>query len=115
MAQAECIFCNIAGGTVPASLLYEDEEIIAFPDINPRAPVHFLIVPRQHLPGVADASEEQAGLLGRMILVANNLAREYGLSERGYRLAINNGPDSGQGVFHLHLHLLGGRPLGVEG
>lgn len=107
-----CIFCAIVAGTRPAAILYNDEEIIAFRDINPQAPVHGLIVPREHIPAVQDCEPRHAVVVGRMHLIANRLARELGLLPGGYRLVINCGPDAGQSVGHLHLHLLGGRRMG---
>jgi len=107
----DCIFCKIVAGEVPADILYQDEGLIAFPDINPLAPTHLLIIPRKHIPTLADLSEADSALIGEMVNVANQLAREKGISESGYRLVINSGRQGGQGVPHLHLHLLGGRQL----
>jgi len=108
----ECLFCRIAAGTIPAKLVYADEEIIAFEDIQPQAPVHLLLVPRRHLPGLNDLTPEDSALFGRLGLAARRLAAERGLSESGYRIVVNSGPDAGQSVPHLHIHLLGGRALG---
>ena len=105
-----CIFCRIAGGKTETSLLYEDDEIVAFRDINPQAPVHILIVPKGHLETLADVNGETA-IIGRMAGVANALAKQEGLSQTGYRVVINCGPQGGQTVWHLHMHLLGGRQL----
>ncbi len=106
-----CVFCDIAAGRVPAEILYQDEEIIAFPDIHPASPTHLLIVPRKHIPSLAHLSDAETSLIGHMAGVANRLARERGIAERGYRLVINSGPEGGQVVPHLHMHLLGGRAL----
>lgn len=104
----ECIFCRIAAGEAPSDTLYRDEEVVAFRDINPRAPVHILVIPRRHIPTVANLAPDQAVLAGRLILVANELARREGIAERGYRLLIACGRGGGQVVPHMHLHLMGG-------
>lgn len=109
---SNCIFCKIAAGELGTQFLYESEEIVAFRDIHPRAPVHTLIIPRRHIPKVSALEPQDAELVGKMIIVAKELAEKEGLADRGYRLVFNCGPDSGQEVFHLHLHLLGGRRLG---
>lgn len=107
----DCIFCQIATGKIPSQLLYQDEEVIAFDDINPKAPTHLLIVPRKHIPSLAHLSEAESPLVGHMTRVANKLAKEAGVSENGYRLVINTGREGGQLVPHLHMHLLGGRQM----
>ncbi|MDP3879626.1 MAG: histidine triad nucleotide-binding protein [Dehalococcoidales bacterium] len=107
----DCVFCQIAAGEIPSNILYRDERIVVFPDINPLAPVHLLIIPRKHIPSLVQLAEEESGLAGEMVAIANRLAREEGISESGYRLVINCGRQGGQGVPHLHLHLLGGRQL----
>ena len=109
--MADCIFCRIAAGEVPSDIKYRDETIIAFPDINPLAPTHLLVVPKRHIAALADLSDSQASLVGDMARVANRLAKEAGLDKKGYRLVINCGRQGGQGVAHLHMHLLGGRQL----
>lgn len=106
-----CIFCRIIKGEVPAQKVYEDDGILAFSDIDPQAPVHILVVPKRHIARMADITAEDAGLVGRLFLVGNRLARERGIEAKGYRLVINNGPDGGQAVDHIHLHLLGGRKM----
>lgn len=108
---SDCLFCKILAGTIPSNKAYEDERVYAFFDIHPGAPTHILIVPKQHVRDLAAAGAEHESLLGYMQLVAARLAREQKL-ERGYRTVVNVGPDAGQSVFHLHLHLLGGRALG---
>jgi histidine triad (HIT) family protein len=105
----QCIFCRIVERSLPARIVFEDDEIVAFEDAHPQAPVHTLIVPRKHLASLKDASADDAALLGRMLVVATQLARERGLETRGYRTVFNTGAGAGQTVFHLHLHLLGGR------
>ncbi len=107
----ECLFCRIAAGEIPSDIVYQDEEFLAFRDINPQAPQHILIIPRIHIASVAELTEQQQGLIGRMIILARNLAEKEGLAQRGYRLVINYGPEGGQVVPHLHLHLIGGRKL----
>ncbi|MSR20727.1 MAG: histidine triad nucleotide-binding protein [Gemmatimonadetes bacterium] len=111
MSDSSCLFCKIAAGTIPADLVHADERLVAFHDIGPQAPVHVLVVPREHIASLEEASERHADLLGALLLVAREIAREQGLSERGYRTVINTGADGGQTVQHLHLHLLGGRAL----
>ncbi len=110
----DCIFCQILAGKVPGDILYQDEEVIAFRDIEPQAPKHLLIIPRKHIPAVNHLSEAEMPLVGHMIKVANQLARKEGIAETGYRLVINCGKEGGQLVPHLHLHLLGGRQLSDE-
>ena len=106
------IFAKIISGEIPSEKLYEDEHVVAFRDIHPQAPVHVLVVPRKPLVSVADAGEEDAELLGRLLLAAAKVARSLGLEEAGYRLVTNIGEGGGQSVFHLHVHLLGGRRMG---
>ena len=107
----DCIFCKIVAGEIPSDTLYQDEEIIAFRDINPQAPVHLLIIPREHIPSLATATESQVSLIGHMVNTANKLAKREGISGSGYRLVVNSGEQGGQLVPHLHMHLLGGRQL----
>ena len=107
----ECIFCQIVAGKVPTEILYQDEEIIAFRDIEPQAPVHLVIIPRRHIASLAHIPEAELPLIGHMVNTANKLAKREGILEKGYRLAISCGEDGGQGVPHLHMHLLGGRRL----
>lgn len=109
--RESCIFCRIIRGELPSTLLYQDEQAVAFKDIAPIAPVHILIVPRQHLASAAETTAENAPLIGHLIAVAAQLAREQGIAESGYRLVTNIGRNGGQGVFHLHWHLLGGRQM----
>lgn len=107
----DCIFCQIADGKVPAEIIYRDEEVIAFPDINPQAPTHLLVIPKRHIPALSHLSQAESSLIGQMVNIANQLAKREGISESGYRLVINCGEQGGQMVPHLHLHLLGGRKL----
>ena len=107
-----CLFCRIVTKELPAKVVYETDEIVAFRDIHPLAPTHVLVVPKKHVGSVQDLAGEDAGLVGRMVLAAKEIAKAEGISETGYRIAMNVGPDAGQAVAHLHLHLLGGRRLG---
>ena len=111
----DCIFCRIISGDIPSDILYQDEQVVAFRDINPKAPVHLLLVPRKHIESLAELSEDEASIMGHLVAVANRLAREAGISDKGYRLVVNSGPEGGQEVPHLHLHLLGGRQMGILG
>jgi histidine triad (HIT) family protein len=106
----DCLFCNMISGKTPSKKVYEDERVYAFEDIRPQAPTHVLIVPKKHIRGLKEAAPEEAEIIGYMHLVAAQLARERRI-EDGYRTVFNVGPRSGQSVFHLHLHLLGGRDL----
>jgi histidine triad (HIT) family protein len=107
----DCIFCQIASGKIPGDIVYQDKEILAFRDINPKAPVHILIIPKKHIASLDQLSQSDTALVGRMVAVASRLAKDEGVAEEGYRLAINCGKEGGQLVPHLHLHLLGGRQL----
>lgn len=107
----ECVFCQIVARKIPADIVYEDEEFLAFRDVHPQAPRHVLVVPKSHISSLTELTHEQQGLIGRFILLARDLAEKEGISTAGYRLAINCGSDGGQLVPHLHLHVLGGRRL----
>ena len=107
----DCVFCKIVKKEIPAEIVYEDEKIIAFKDIKPVAPVHILIIPKKHIPTVDYLEEKDRELIGELFLVAQKIAREQGISERGYRLLTNVGEDAGQTVDHLHFHLIGGEKL----
>ena len=110
--ETDCIFCKIRDGQIPAQIVHRDEEVIAFRDINPGAPTHILLVPAEHVSGVDALEERHAVTVGKLVLRAAALAREAGLPASGYRLVLNQGAAAGQSVFHLHLHLIGGRRLG---
>jgi len=107
-----CIFCSIAQKKSHTEIIYEDDQMIAFRDINPKAPVHILIIPKEHIASLNDLNESNSSLLGKLILQAKNLARQQGIAKSGYKLIFNCGKDAGQLVNHIHLHLLGGGPLG---
>jgi histidine triad (HIT) family protein len=107
----DCIFCRIITGKIPSDIIYQDEEVIAFRDINPQAPVHLLVIPKKHIAYLNNLTEEETPLMGHMVRVANQLARDEGISDTGYRLVINCGQQGGQLVPHLHMHVLGGRQL----
>jgi len=106
-----CIFCDIVEGKMKADIIYNSDDIIAFKDIRPQAPIHILIIPRKHIPTLNDIKSEDKSLIGEMFLAAQTIAQKFGLSERGYRTVFNCNRDAGQEVYHIHLHLLGGRKL----
>jgi histidine triad (HIT) family protein len=107
-----CIFCKIVKGEIPSKKIYEDDELLAFHDITPQAPVHFLVIPKRHIPNIMEAEAADAGLLGRLLFKAQELAAEQGCAEKGARFVVNCKSDGGQSVDHLHCHVLGGRYLG---
>ena len=111
MASADCVFCRIANRSIPAQIVAEEDGLLAFKDLNPQAPTHLLIVPTDHISTLADLTAAHIPLMGRAVQFANRLAREQHLTESGYRVVINCGTGAGQSVWHLHLHLLGGRPM----
>ena len=108
--MSSCLFCDIAAGEIPATKVHADEDFIAFRDIDPKAPTHVLVIPRRHIPGLDALGDEDAGLVGRLLVAASRIAAAEDLAD-GYRFVINCGDDGGQTVHHLHLHILGGRPL----
>ncbi len=107
----DCIFCKIASGSIPADIVYKDDDLVAFRDIHPQAPVHDVIITRRHIPSVNDLTEADKALAGKMLLAAKQLAEKEGIAVSGYRLAINCGPDGTQEIDHIHLHVIGGRLL----
>jgi histidine triad (HIT) family protein len=107
----DCVFCRIVAGEIPADIVYQDKALLAFRDINPQAPTHILIVPKSHIASLADITAKHQALMGRIILLARDLAEKEGISDRGYRLSVSMGADGGQLVPHVHFHLLGGRKL----
>jgi histidine triad (HIT) family protein len=110
----DCIFCKIAAGILPSTKVFEDERVFAFRDIHPQSPIHILIIPKKHYADLAGLDEKDQPLMGYLLHVANRLAKEEGIAQKGYRIAINCGPQGGQVVQHLHVHLLGGRELAGE-
>ncbi|HEY3819767.1 MAG TPA: histidine triad nucleotide-binding protein [Polyangiaceae bacterium] len=111
MPTSDCLFCKIVAKAIPARIVLENDDVVAFEDIRPMAPKHALVIPRKHIVGVHEATSADADLLGKLMLAARDAAEKLGLGEGGYRLVINQGPDAGQSVFHLHCHVLGGRPM----
>lgn len=109
--MSECLFCKIVERTIPAALVYEDDLLVAFDDINPQAPTHTLVIPRKHVVSIAELQELDVGLLGHLMLVGNKIAKLKGITDSGYRFVVNTGAYGGQSVFHLHLHVLGGRHM----
>ncbi|USB34447.1 histidine triad nucleotide-binding protein [Paenibacillus sp. YPG26] len=109
----DCLFCKIAEGSIPSNKVYEDDKFLVFHDIQPAAPTHVLIIPKKHIATMNDVAEEDLALIGEMHKVAQNAAKKLGVAESGYRLINNCGPDSGQAVYHIHYHLLGGAKLGA--
>lgn len=107
----ECIFCKIIRKEIPSSLVFEDENILAFNDINPQAPIHILLIPKEHFASLNDLPQENNDILSDLLLKARQIAEEKGIAQTGYRLVLNTAKDSGQEVFHIHLHLLGGRRM----
>lgn len=110
--EENCLFCKIAEGQIPAKIVYQDEDVVAFEDINPQAPHHILLIPRRHIASMSELTAGDSQLLGMLFVVAAKLAHKLGIDETGYRFVTNVGPDAGQAVFHLHFHLLGGRKFG---
>ncbi len=110
--MADCLFCRIIAGEVPAPHLFEDDRCVVIRDINPQAPAHLLVLPREHVLSASTLDERHEALAGHLVRVAAKLAEEHGVARSGYRLVFNTNADAGQTVFHLHLHLLGGRPMG---
>jgi len=110
----DCVFCKIADGSIPADLVYSDDDFLAFRDIHPMAPVHDVLIPKKHIPSLNGLSSSDQALAGKLLLIAKKVADKEGIAESGYRLAINCGHDGTQAVPHLHLHILGGRLLSAE-
>lgn len=109
--EADCLFCKIAAGDIPADIVYQDERVIAFRDISPKAPVHVLVIPKDHVPTINDLEESHDSLVGQLFLGAKAVARQEGVDDEGYRVVMNCNAGAGQTVFHIHLHVLGGRQL----
>ncbi len=106
-----CLFCKIANKEIPSKMVLEDEDVYAFHDINPGAPVHVLVVPKRHVQGMGQVNASDEAMLGKLLLAAKRVAEQLGIAESGFRTVINNGPNAGQSVFHLHVHVIGGRAL----
>ncbi len=110
----DCIFCKIIKREIPSSIVYEDNEIIAFRDVNPQAPIHILVIPKKHISSLVDLKEEDEVVVGRIYTVINKIAQQEGIDKKGFRVIVNCGEDGGQEVKHLHFHILGGKKLGVK-
>ncbi|MDC3952824.1 histidine triad nucleotide-binding protein [Polyangium jinanense] len=106
-----CIFCKIAKKEIPAKLVLEDDDLVAFHDINAQAPIHVLVIPKQHITGIGEVTDEHVTVLGKLLVAARRIAEDAGLSQSGFRVVVNHGQHAGQTVHHLHVHVLGGRPL----
>ncbi len=111
MAADDCIFCKIATGEIPSQKVFEDDVCVAFNDLSPQAPTHILVIPREHVDSLDKASNDHLGTLGHLLLASAEIARDKGFAEDGYRVVLNTNADGGQTVFHLHVHLLAGRPF----
>ena len=109
--MSDCLFCRIVRGDVKGNIVYQDNSVVAFKDINPKAPVHLLIVPRKHIATLLDLQQEDHSLIGKIFSVVNQLAKDQGIAQGGFRVVVNCGARAGQSVFHIHFHLLGGRPM----
>jgi histidine triad (HIT) family protein len=109
--MSDCVFCKIVEKKIPSKVVYEDDLVFAFEDLSPQAPVHILLVPKKHIPTLLDVLDEDLPLFGHMMKVANNIAREKGIADRGFRVVANCNPEGGQVVYHVHQHILGGRQL----
>lgn len=109
--NVSCLFCRIISGEIESEFLYQDEDVVAIRDINPKAPTHILIMPKAHIPSLSEISADHERLMGHLVQVVSELAKSEGISQSGYRMVVNSGPDSGQEVPHLHFHLLGGHKL----
>ncbi len=112
MSENNCLFCRILAGEIPSTNVYEDDLSLAFRDINPQAPTHVLIIPKKHIASLNELSQDDRELMGHLTLVASKLADQFGIATSGYRTVVNTGAGAGQSVWHIHVHLLGGRPLG---
>jgi histidine triad (HIT) family protein len=115
MTESDCLFCNMGSGAIDVPKLHDDQQVFAIRDINPRAPVHLLVIPKEHIPTALEVNAKHGSILSRMYEVAGALARDQGFAQDGFRLAVNCGEDGGQTVYHLHMHVLAGRKLGPEG
>lgn len=109
--MSDCLFCKIISGEIPATIVYQDDSVVAFDDINPQAPIHKLIIPREHIATINDVESAHEATIGKMVLAAKQIAKENSIDESGYRLVFNCNKDGGQEVYHIHLHLIGGKKL----
>ena len=109
--MADCLFCKMVSGEILPDVVFEDDDVLAFRDVNPQAPLHVLVIPKNHIPTVNDLTPEHAGLVGKMYLAARQIAADAGVAEPCYRMVMNCNPEAGQSVYHIHLHVLGGRPM----
>ncbi|MCK5383740.1 MAG: histidine triad nucleotide-binding protein [Gammaproteobacteria bacterium] len=109
--MADCLFCKMVSGEILPDVVFEDDDVLAFRDVNPQAPLHVLVIPKIHISTVNDLTPEHAGLVGKMHLAARQIAADEGVAEPGYRMVMNCNPEAGQSVYHIHLHVLGGRPM----
>lgn len=109
--MSDCLFCKINNGDIPAAILYQDDDVTVFRDVSPQAPVHFLVIPKKHISTINDLQSNDAELIGKMMLAAKNVAAEQGVAEDGFRTTMNCNENGGQSVYHIHLHVLGGRAL----
>lgn len=109
--MTDCLFCKMVTGEIQPDVVYEDEDVLAFRDVNPQAPTHVLVIPRIHIATTNDLDDDSVGLIGKLYLAAQRIAADEGIAERGYRTVINCNQEAGQSVYHIHLHLLGGRPM----
>ena len=110
----DCVFCKIIKGEIPSEKVYEDEDVIAFKDINPAAPIHILVIPKKHIATLLDVTEEDSHLISKIFVVINKIAKQIGIEENGFRVIVNCGKDSGQEVMHIHFHLLAGKKMGPK-
>ncbi len=109
--MSDCLFCKMVAGDIQPDVVFEDDDVLVFRDMHPQAPVHVLVIPKMHIATTNDIAPEQAGLIGKMVLAAQQVAADEGIAEPGYRIVMNCNPEAGQSVYHIHLHVLGGRPM----
>ena len=109
--MTDCLFCKMVSREIQPDVVFEDDEVLAFRDVNPQAPVHVLVIPKSHIATTNELTPEHAGLIGKMVLAARQIAADEGIAEPGYRMVMNCNPEAGQSVYHIHLHMLGGRPM----
>ena len=109
--MSDCLFCKMVSGEIQPDIVFEDDDVLAFRDVTPQAPVHVLVIPKSHIATTNELTPEHAGLIGKMVLAARQIAADEGVAEPGYRMVMNCNPEAGQSVYHIHLHMLGGRPM----